>query len=1074
MQVAYYLLTQELLTTLRHASKPSSTTVLYVFISLIHDLNQLNLEADESEMIVRYTTSTTNNEETAEGNIDKTEENDNTEQDEQCVDIVECKKRLREAYETILMYEVPLDDFDRKLHRRIRMRLAELIKSKEQTDLQSYFTKYTLLNRTPLNRAATPNIEVTNTTTATHNHVEDEFSIVCQSTSLPDNSDVNGSFLSDDYHPTRTYKHMYEYIPDWPDCEEEEELTIDDVNICQELKQFRATSSHLTATQGNIRDIRILSLYLIFPFMLSTNDSVTKYMPQSTRVLKLRVGWMEMKNKCNEIITDATKSKDTNDLIASFIFFELVPRLTKEVDANETGEDTFIKNYINCFFDNIFSVDNHFYQPWANIILINTNDSQYKPDWFAYVKPWIKKFKLATCEIKPPSKVGRGDISDFVKLGIEIRDMLDEILNIGVDDASVVGILIEGKQVSTYAMNTKSGVFRMIQLGEYNVIEKLSELGHFPALFTGLMQVKNIALDTARAIEKIEREHSLGKKREHVDKRKSAGSTPTLKKLRPNEDGRGRSSQLNDDELKELDESDSSQTIRELAKHMGASFMVLSLNSAKPPDNGDPPTINAHPPASPTSVLKKTTTVLYSKAHQRTAKTRESLIHSNANSTTSSVMGPDPADSNIPPPLIIEKVYCGVSQTPSSIFFDISSRKEVDRAIYKLAFYQFQDYVGLVVHKSGSNRYLEVNFDKDEFRTAACTHGLHFDDGRVIIHPTLACRPGSIIRRVTLQRLPWLHPQNLQEGLIRTLSNYGSIRDVGIVTDSETGAFLGSGYAVLDCSPDPSQPDPFLDLAHVIPWVDSETTSTTKNSIFIHAYWKEMPTCYKYCHELRHSASNCKQTPSNKRVCYYCFKPGHIRVQCPDKISPAKRLRGSTKKKPTIDLTEHNLSNSSTSDKISEQSVQANDQPVLEPLNIDESDASLQNTHTITTNINVNIDDLTELQNSDDSLEQLVVDMSDSTPLPDSQPKLKSTESSAAELDITMDDSFFLDDDDTTHSTWTTSNVDISTLNTVGELSQAQITTIPAIQKRLKKTKTPAIGVRESERLKRPPVILDL
>ncbi|KAG1453718.1 hypothetical protein G6F46_006772 [Rhizopus delemar] len=76
-------------------------------------------------MIVCYTTSTTNNEETAEGNIDEAEENDNTEQDEQRVDIVECKKRLREVYETILMYEVPLDDFDRKLHRQIRMRLAD-------------------------------------------------------------------------------------------------------------------------------------------------------------------------------------------------------------------------------------------------------------------------------------------------------------------------------------------------------------------------------------------------------------------------------------------------------------------------------------------------------------------------------------------------------------------------------------------------------------------------------------------------------------------------------------------------------------------------------------------------------------------------------------------------------------------------------------------------------------------------------------------------------------------------------------------------------------------------------------
>ncbi|KAG1492855.1 hypothetical protein G6F53_012863 [Rhizopus delemar] len=99
--------------------------LLRKFDNKVTDVSQLNLEADESEMIVCYTTSTTNNEETAEGNIDETEENDNTEQDEQCVDIVECKKRLREAYETILIYEVPLDDLDRKLHCRIRMRLAD-------------------------------------------------------------------------------------------------------------------------------------------------------------------------------------------------------------------------------------------------------------------------------------------------------------------------------------------------------------------------------------------------------------------------------------------------------------------------------------------------------------------------------------------------------------------------------------------------------------------------------------------------------------------------------------------------------------------------------------------------------------------------------------------------------------------------------------------------------------------------------------------------------------------------------------------------------------------------------------
>ncbi|EIE90153.1 hypothetical protein RO3G_14876 [Rhizopus delemar RA 99-880] len=111
------------------------------FDNKVTGVSQLNLEVDESQMIVCYTTSTTDNEETAESNIDETEENDKLEQDEQRVDIVECKKRLREAYETILTYKVPLDDLDRKLHRRIRVRLAELNKSKEQTDLRSYFTK---------------------------------------------------------------------------------------------------------------------------------------------------------------------------------------------------------------------------------------------------------------------------------------------------------------------------------------------------------------------------------------------------------------------------------------------------------------------------------------------------------------------------------------------------------------------------------------------------------------------------------------------------------------------------------------------------------------------------------------------------------------------------------------------------------------------------------------------------------------------------------------------------------------------------------------------------------------------
>ncbi|KAG1160057.1 hypothetical protein G6F36_014030 [Rhizopus arrhizus] len=62
------------------------------------------------------------------------------------------------------MYEVPLDDLDRKLHRRIRMRLAdscaELNKSKEQTDLRSYFTKAATKILTKKEMKAVDNVNV--------------------------------------------------------------------------------------------------------------------------------------------------------------------------------------------------------------------------------------------------------------------------------------------------------------------------------------------------------------------------------------------------------------------------------------------------------------------------------------------------------------------------------------------------------------------------------------------------------------------------------------------------------------------------------------------------------------------------------------------------------------------------------------------------------------------------------------------------------------------------------------------------------------------------------------------------
>jgi hypothetical protein len=106
----------------------------------VTDIAELDLEADEDELVLTsHQIELENNDEEREKIPEEEIDADATEE----IDINECKKRLREAYETILIYEVPQDDLDRQFHKRVRTRLAQSradsIASREQTDLRSYF-----------------------------------------------------------------------------------------------------------------------------------------------------------------------------------------------------------------------------------------------------------------------------------------------------------------------------------------------------------------------------------------------------------------------------------------------------------------------------------------------------------------------------------------------------------------------------------------------------------------------------------------------------------------------------------------------------------------------------------------------------------------------------------------------------------------------------------------------------------------------------------------------------------------------------------------------------------------------
>ncbi|ORE10510.1 hypothetical protein BCV72DRAFT_313773 [Rhizopus microsporus var. microsporus] len=175
--------------------------------------------------------------------------------------------------------------------------------------------------------------------------------------------------------------------------------------------------------------------------------------------------------------------------------------------------------------------------------------------------------------------------------------------------------------------------------------------------------------------------------------------------------------------------------------------MVLPHNVPKPPNRSGGSSSSQPLPTSP---------IPYSKIHERSSKTKPSV-----QSSTAQTHVDNPSNQQ---KIIIETTHISVSQSAGRLFFDVSSRAETVREIYMAAFRQSNDFV--------------VNFDIDKNRAAALKAGLTFNDGSVIITPSVVMKPGSMIKRINLDQ----------------------IHDVGVVKDADSGTFLGAGYVIIDCS----------------------------------------------------------------------------------------------------------------------------------------------------------------------------------------------------------------------------------------------------------------------------------
>ncbi|SAL96587.1 hypothetical protein [Absidia glauca] len=367
---------------------------------------------------------------------------------------------------------------------------------------------------------------------------------------------MDDSFVSDVHHGNRTYLHLYETIEPWPSCTSN--WMIGNFDVIAELKTFWEVSVHLARSQGKINDTRILALHCIFPFLFDQKDSITMYIDHHAEVLnelkELTMGcptvssdlilwchsltttagtWTTMKKQCLDIMNLAYEKGDDTDILATNILFNIAPRIARKRDTYMI-EDTFVHLYLDSMLEDLFSDGEIFYQSWANSSL--ESSAQMKPDWLSYIRPWRTKVDITICEVKPPSKQGSGDQSDFVKLGLEMRGMLDKMLDvIEAEDAMVFGILVEGYRITTYAMDLKAQVYRMTQLGRCDMMSLQSNLGAFPALFQCLLQVKTLAVKVAIKAKAAQLELAKGKRRSPGPACRSYTMMHTTKKKRPSQ-----------------------------------------------------------------------------------------------------------------------------------------------------------------------------------------------------------------------------------------------------------------------------------------------------------------------------------------------------------------------------------------------------------------------------------------------------------------------------------------------------------------------------------------------------------
>lgn len=117
-------------------------------------------------------------------------------------------------------------------------------------------------------------------------------------------------------------------------------------------------------------------------------------------------------------------------------------------------------------------------------------DSTFKPDFQVFSRIINIRCIAIVAEFKPKSRNSAVE-SDLIKLGKQMKLVYNDLVEKGVPKPTVCGLLCQGENLNTYAMDMPSPyTYRMVKLSKATLCRNIEELHLLPGFISKLVQVK--------------------------------------------------------------------------------------------------------------------------------------------------------------------------------------------------------------------------------------------------------------------------------------------------------------------------------------------------------------------------------------------------------------------------------------------------------------------------------------------------------------------------------------------------------------------------------------------------------